>query len=165
MPPCLIFYFYSGIAWSKTGTIASILPGGQSLELRYIRADPKDGIWGLSDPTPFAPCPNLSGGPLVHLSWSPTNTSSELAVIDAVGRVLIYSFVSHLNRPTLIRRWDADPIDDLHAVVGTYWLNMLPQHPSKVSKYWSCMATGSTDFSQDDSRIWTCHQERQQQHL
>lgn len=121
------------IAWSKTGTIASIVPGGQSMELRYIRANPKDGTWGLSEPTPFTPWPNLNGGPLVHLSWSPTNMSSELAVVDAVGRVLIYNFGANLNRPTLIRMWDADPVDDLHAVVGTYWLNIVPPNPAKVS--------------------------------
>ena len=108
------------------------MPGGQSLELRYIRANPKDGTWGLSEPTPLVPWPNLSGGPIVHLSWSPTNNSSELAIIDAVGRVLIYNFGTHLNKPTLSRRWDTDPIDDLHAVVGTYWLHILPQNPTKV---------------------------------
>ncbi|KAK7753742.1 Mediator of RNA polymerase II transcription subunit 16 [Diatrype stigma] len=122
-----------GIAWSKTGTIASIVPGGQSLELRYIRADPKDGTWGLSEPTPFVPWPNLAGGPIVHLSWSPMNSSSELAVVDAVGRVLIFSVGANLNRPTLIRRWDSDPVDDLHAVVGTYWLNVKPSNSAKAS--------------------------------
>lgn len=121
------------IAWSKTGTIASVLPGGQSLELRYIRANPKDGTWGLSEPTPFTPWPNLAGGPIVHLSWSPTNSSSELAIIDAVGRVLIFTFGANLNRPSLIRRWDTDPVDDLHAVVGTYWLNVVPPNSAKVS--------------------------------
>ncbi|RYP53448.1 hypothetical protein DL768_001593 [Monosporascus sp. mg162] len=122
-----------GIAWSKTGTIASIAPDGQSLELRYLRADPKDGTWGLSEPTPLAPWPNLAGGPLVHLSWGPAVTSSELAVIDAVGRVLIFNFGLNLNRPTLTRRWDTDPIDDLHAVVGTYWLNLVPPNPAKLN--------------------------------
>ncbi|RYO79913.1 hypothetical protein DL766_003840 [Monosporascus sp. MC13-8B] len=109
------------------------LHDGQSLELRYLRADPKDGTWGLSEPTPLAPWPNLAGGPLVHLSWGPAVTSSELAVIDAVGRVLIFNFGLNLNRPTLTRRWDTDPIDDLHAVVGTYWLNLVPPNPAKLN--------------------------------
>lgn len=115
-----------GIAWGKCGTIASIAPDGKSLELRYIRADPKDATWGLSEPTPCKPWQNLIGGPIVHLSWSPTSTSSELAVIDAVGRVLILNFSTNLNRPVIVRRWDADPIDDIHAIVGTLWLNTFP---------------------------------------
>ena len=120
-----------GIAWSKAGTIASIAPDGQSLELRYIRAHPKDASWGLSRSTPYAPWQSLPGGPIVHLSWAPTQ-SSELAVVDAVGRVLILTFNTNLNRPATYRRWDGDPIDDLHAVVGTYWLNTMPSHRGHV---------------------------------
>lgn len=70
------------------------------------------------------PWQNLHGGPVVHLSWGPA--SSELAVVDAVGRVLLLNFNSDLNRPLVSRRWDGDAIDDLHTIVGTYWLNQLP---------------------------------------
>lgn len=89
----------------------------------YIHAKDKDATFTLSDPTTIAPWETLPGGPLVHLSWSPA--SPELAVIDAVGRVLIISFSANLNRPSPSRRWDGDSIDDLQAVVGTYWL---PSH-------------------------------------
>ncbi|KAI0007080.1 RNA polymerase II mediator complex subunit Sin4 [Xylariaceae sp. FL0662B] len=112
------------IAWSKGGTIASIAPDGHSLQLRYLRASAKDATWGLSRPNTIAPWSNLPGGPIVHLSWGPA--SSELAVVDAVGRVLIFGFNANLNRPSLSRRWDSDPLDDLHAVVGTYWLQTAP---------------------------------------
>ncbi|KAI5926303.1 RNA polymerase II mediator complex subunit Sin4 [Camillea tinctor] len=115
-----------GIAWSKGGTIASITPDGESLQLRYLRASPKDASWALSEPKTIIPWNNLSGGPLVHLSWSPAN--SELAAIDSVGRVFLMSFNSDLNRPMPIRKWDADPVDDLHSVVGTYWLNPIPSN-------------------------------------
>ncbi|KAI1485217.1 RNA polymerase II mediator complex subunit Sin4 [Biscogniauxia mediterranea] len=115
-----------GIAWSKGGTIASIAPDGESLQLRYLRASPKDANWALSEPKTIAPWNNLAGGPLVHLSWSPAN--SELAAIDSVGRVFLMSFNSDLNRPSTIRKWDADPIDELHLVVGTYWLNPIPSN-------------------------------------
>ncbi|KAK7969623.1 mediator of RNA polymerase II transcription subunit 16 [Apiospora saccharicola] len=116
-----------GLAWSKSGTITSIAPDGQSLDLRYIRAHPKDATWGLSEPTRCEVSPNLSGGPIVHISWAPTQ-SSELAVIDAAGRVLILNFNTNLNKMLPIRKWDADPVDDLHAVVGTYWMNPMPSH-------------------------------------
>ncbi|KAJ8127316.1 hypothetical protein O1611_g6320 [Lasiodiplodia mahajangana] len=110
--------------WSKGGTIASIAPDGQSLELRYLRANPTDAAWELSEPKVITPWQNLNGGPVVHLSWGPAN--SELAVVDAVGRVLLLNFNSDLNRPHVSRRWDGDAVDDLHTIVGTYWLNQLP---------------------------------------
>lgn len=114
------------MAWSKGGTIASISPDGRSLELRYLRASPQDATWELSEPKVIAPWENLNGGPLVHLSWGPAN--SELAVIDAVGRVLLLSFNNELNRPHISRRWTGDAVDDLHTIVGTYWLNQLPSN-------------------------------------
>ncbi|KAI0141837.1 RNA polymerase II mediator complex subunit Sin4 [Xylariaceae sp. FL1272] len=115
-----------GLAWSKGGSIASIAPDGRSLELRHLRADPKDGQWGLSEPKSIQLWENnFAGGPIVHLSWGPAPQSHELAVMDAVGRVCMLSFNTDINRPTILRRWDGDAVDDLHAVVGTYWLNPL----------------------------------------
>ncbi|KAI0126017.1 RNA polymerase II mediator complex subunit Sin4 [Xylariales sp. AK1849] len=121
-----------GLAWSKTGTIASIAPDGLSLELRYIRARPKDATWGLSEPTTSTPWQDLAGGPIVHLSWAPTQTS-ELAIIDAVGRVTIVNFSTNVNRALPARRWDSDPVDDVNAVVGTYWLNTFPSHRNSAN--------------------------------
>lgn len=106
-------------------------PDGRSIELRYLRAHPKDASWGLSEPTTFVPEGSLLGGPIVHLAWSPTQTS-DLAIIDAVGRVLIVNFSTNVNRPTTQRRWDEDSTDDLNAVVGTFWLNILPTHRNQV---------------------------------
>ena len=68
----------------------------------------------------------------MHISWAPTQTS-ELAVIDAAGRVLILNFNSNLNKMHPSRKWDTDPVDDLHAVVGTYWMNPIPSHRGVVS--------------------------------
>ncbi len=47
--------------------------------------------------------------------------------MDAVGRVAILTFSTNLNRPYQQRTWEADPVDDMHAVVGSYWLPLLPQ--------------------------------------
>jgi mediator of RNA polymerase II transcription subunit 16 len=65
----------------------------------------------------------MEGGPLKHLSWSPNG--SDLAAIDAAGRVTILSVFSTLNKPTLSRVGQGDPSDDLHAVVGSFWLNLI----------------------------------------
>ncbi|KAI1859795.1 hypothetical protein JX265_010244 [Neoarthrinium moseri] len=122
-----------GLAWSKTGSIASIAPDGRSLELRYIRADPKDATWGLSEPTTCTPWQNLAGGPIVHLAWAPTQ-GSELAIIDAVGRVLMVNFGTNVNTPSpAARSWDKDPLDDTNAVVGTYWLPSYPAHRGQAN--------------------------------
>ncbi|KAF7557671.1 hypothetical protein G7046_g5986 [Stylonectria norvegica] len=113
------------VAWSRTGTIASITPDGLTVELRYLRRHPSNGSWDLSESTN---CPFVKGSPtipLVHLAWAGTS-SPDLAIIDAVGRVTIVSFSICLNNPYGIRSWDADSIDDMHAVVGAYWLNTLP---------------------------------------
>src|SRR5271168_3116069 len=104
------------IAWSKWGSIASISSNGLALELRNLRCHPENGIWGLSEPTITPPLTStMDGGPLKHLCWSPTG--SELAVIDAAGRVTILAIFSSLNKPTLSRHCQADPADDLHSVV------------------------------------------------
>ncbi|KAI0196128.1 RNA polymerase II mediator complex subunit Sin4 [Xylaria flabelliformis] len=143
-----------GIAWSKGGTIASITPDGQSLELRYLRANPKDASWELSEPKVISPWPNLNGGPIVHLSWGPA--SSELAVIDVVGRVLLLSFNSDLNRSVVSRRWDTDPIDDLHTIVGTYWLNQLPANTRFYPTYSPAVkGTKGTDYTFENSGVPT----------
>ncbi|KAM0343821.1 hypothetical protein ACHAPU_008090 [Fusarium lateritium] len=113
------------VAWSRTGTIANITSDGQNVELRYLRRSPDDGSWDLSEPTT---CPFVKGSPtipIVHLSWAGTSIP-DLAVIDAVGRVAVVSFSISLNHPFVQRRWDADPIDDVHAIVGSYWLNVAP---------------------------------------
>ncbi|KAI8629437.1 RNA polymerase II mediator complex subunit Sin4 [Xylariaceae sp. FL1651] len=143
-----------GLAWSKGGTIASISPNGQSLELRYLRADPKDATWGLSEPKVIAPWQSLIGGPIVHLSWGPA--SSELAVIDAVGRVLLLNFNTDLNRPMISRRWDGDAVDDLHAIVGTYWLNPLPANSRFYPTYSPAVKSKKgTDYTFETSGVPT----------
>ncbi|KAK0633513.1 mediator complex, subunit Med16 [Immersiella caudata] len=113
------------IAWSRQGTIASISKDADSIDLRFLRCHSDTGAWDLSEPTPCSVLtPVQSGVPIVHLAWAPTS-SPELAVIDAAGRISILSFSITLNRPYSTRKWDVDVVDDLHAVVGCYWLPLI----------------------------------------
>lgn len=109
------------VAWSKVGTIASITPDGQELELRFLRCQPKDGEWGLSDPTTCSLVRGTPEDPLVHLEWAETN-NPELAVFDSAGRVALLIFSTTVNHSFIVRRWDSDPVDDNQAVVGCHWL-------------------------------------------
>lgn len=115
-----------GIAWSRSGCIASILPSGLGLEFRNLRAHPYDGTWALSAPTEYPKMvTSVEGGPLQHVEWSPNGT--DLAVIDASGRVSILAMTSSLNKPSVARNGLVDQgVDDLHSIVGCKWLGLLP---------------------------------------
>ncbi|KAK1241472.1 hypothetical protein MKX08_001446 [Trichoderma sp. CBMAI-0020] len=115
------------LAWSKSGTIATISADGQYLQHRFLRCNPLDGTWDLSQPTTCELLRGTPGIPLVHLEWGSTNIP-ELAVIDAVGRVIIVNFAISLNHPFVTRKYDTDPIDDANAVVGAHWLAVAPSN-------------------------------------
>ncbi|KFX86163.1 hypothetical protein O988_09735, partial [Pseudogymnoascus sp. VKM F-3808] len=115
------------IAWSRWGSIASITSNGFGLEFRNLRIHPKDGSWDLSDPTIIPQITStVDGGQLKHLCWSPNG--ADLAAIDAAGRIAILNLSHSLNKPTFTRNSSVDPIEDLHAVVGAYWLNLSPSN-------------------------------------
>ncbi|KAL6904390.1 mediator complex, subunit Med16 [Trichoderma evansii] len=118
------------LAWSKSGTIATISADGQYLQHRFLRCNPLDGTWDLSQPTTCELLKGTPGIPLVHLEWGSTNIP-ELAIIDAVGRVVIVSFSISLNHPFITRKYDTDTIDDANAVVGAHWLAVAPQNQQK----------------------------------
>ena len=126
------------IAWSRQGTIASIGADSRSIDLQFLRTNPKDGSWSLSEQTPCTLFgTSFQGGPIAHLAWAATG-SPELAIIDSVGRISLLTFSMSLNRPYQLRSWDADPVDDLNAVVGCYWLPLIPQSkqvPSTLAFY------------------------------
>ncbi|PON23873.1 hypothetical protein TGAM01_v207201 [Trichoderma gamsii] len=115
------------LAWSKSGTIATISADGQYLQHRFLRCNPLDGTWDLSQPTTCELLRGTPGIPLVHLEWGSTNIP-ELAIIDAVGRVIILSFSISLNHPFVTRKYDTDLIDDANAVVGAHWLAVAPSN-------------------------------------
>ena len=120
------------IAWSRWGSIASITLNGAGLEFRNLRIHPKDGSWDMSDPTIIPQITSsLDGGPLKHLCWSPNG--ADLAVIDTAGRIAILTFGHSLNKPNITRNSQVDPIEELRAVVGAYWLNLSPTNLRQVS--------------------------------
>lgn len=90
-----------------------------------LRAHPSNGSWGLSEPSTTDLVKGTVANPLVHLEWSPT-TAPDLAVFDSVGRVSIINFPVSLNSPYDNRKWDADAVDDMNAVVGCHWLPVAP---------------------------------------
>ncbi|KAI8264906.1 hypothetical protein K4K56_005253 [Colletotrichum sp. SAR 10_98] len=132
-----------GVAWSRSGAIASVSPDGRSLETRFLRSHPDNGEWGLSEPTKVELVSTNPSSPIVHLAWAST-ASPELAVIDATGRVSILTYSINLNRPFATRKWDHEPCDDLHAVVGCYWLALAPQS----KQYYVCHGPAVKDGNQ-----------------
>ncbi|KAL7786186.1 mediator complex, subunit Med16 [Trichoderma ceciliae] len=138
------------LAWSKSGTIATISPDGQHLQHRFLRCHPLNGIWDLSKPTTCELVKGSPGIPLVHLEWGSTNIP-ELAIIDAVGRVVIVSFSISLNHPFITRKYDTDTIDDANAVVGTHWLAVAPPNQQKPYNVMYGPATKNGNAYQYDS--------------
>ncbi|OAA48761.1 Mediator of RNA polymerase II transcription subunit 16 [Metarhizium rileyi] len=118
------------VAWSKSGTIASLTPDGQTIELRFLRCHPDTGTWELSEPTTCDVVKGTPATPLVHLEWSSTNIP-DLAVIDAAGRVAFASCPISLNHPFTTGKWETDTIDDLQGIAGCYWLPVLPSNQQK----------------------------------
>lgn len=144
------------VAWSRTGTIASITANGQELQLRHLRAHPDDGTWDLSEPTVCKLVQGTPAIPLVHLEWAATN-SPELAIFDDVGRVAVISFTIALNHPFVIRTWDSDLIDNTNAAAGCYWLPVVPPQPQVSQQIWMCSVqvsalTSSTETLQHLAR-------------
>ncbi|KAK0729360.1 mediator complex, subunit Med16 [Apiosordaria backusii] len=122
-----------GIAWGRVGSIACVSKDGMSVDVRYIRCNPENGEWDLNHPNSsgtisLGPSPSSfislpsAGAPIVHVVWAPTTHMPDLAVIDGLGRITILTFPLQINRPYPARKWDADPVDDLHSVVGCHWL-------------------------------------------
>ncbi|KAJ5714011.1 Mediator complex subunit Med16 [Penicillium malachiteum] len=111
------------IAWSRMGCIAYISPDGLRVSVRNLKCDSSDGKWVLSEETPLPPITDAHGGhPLVHLSWNETGT--EMAVVDYLGRISIYSLSFSLNSITGVRPVHYDSGDDSNQIVGMMWLNI-----------------------------------------
>lgn len=104
------------------GCLAYISQDGYRINVRHLLCRPSDGKWVLSEDTQSH---TVADGPgnhaLVHLEWS--ETGSELAVVDAGGRVAIFSISTALNNIVLHRQATLDQADDGAQVVGMLWLN------------------------------------------
>lgn len=128
------------VVWSRYGNIASISPNG-CLELQGLRVHPRDGSWDLSEPTlvPHVGTSSLTQVPLQHLSWSPNGF--DLAAIDAAGRVAMFTALVYRNKAQACRNVMQDSIDELHAVAGSMWLNLMPGDPRSVRYAFLCYLT------------------------
>ena len=111
------------LVWSKNGCIAYVTRDGCSVVVRNLMCDSSNGQWRLSKEylvDNVATTHNEQH--IVHLSWSHYGT--DLAVVDAFGRISIYSMFMAINRLSLYRRCVSDPEDNLSAVVGVTWLHI-----------------------------------------
>ncbi|KAJ5246826.1 Mediator complex subunit Med16 [Penicillium chermesinum] len=110
------------IAWSRLGCIAYISPDGLRVSVRHLRSNASDGKWELSEETPL---PIVSethlGNQLVHLSWN--EVGSEVAIVDCMGRLSIFSISIALNSITGTRTASVDAGDDSNQIVGLMWLS------------------------------------------
>lgn len=110
------------LAWSRLGCIAYISQDGHRVHVRHLVCRPSDGKWVLSNDHPLNPVTEAHGGhTLTHLSWN--ETGSELAVVDASGRVSVFSISIALNSIVTHRQAIIDSADDGSQVVGMMWLN------------------------------------------
>lgn len=104
------------------GCIAYVSPDGARVNVRHLQCRPSDGKWVLSEESSLGAVMEAhSGSQLVHLSWN--ETGSELAVVDCLGRVSIYSISMALNSITGLRQATFDSSDDSNQVIGMMWLN------------------------------------------
>jgi mediator of RNA polymerase II transcription subunit 16 len=122
------------VAWSNLGCIAYVKRDGNGVIIRNLLCRPEDGRWTLGGEFPISQAvPNDDGQQIVHLSWNPSG--SELAVVDTLGRLSIFTIYIAVNRLSLSRSGVVDQEDDLGAIVGMSWLNierMVIDHLRKV---------------------------------
>jgi len=61
------------------------------------------------------------GQPIIHLSWNVVG--SDLAIVDALGRLSIFTVYISIDRLNCVRAAVMDQDDDLSPLVGFWWLN------------------------------------------
>ncbi|KAH0544055.1 hypothetical protein FGG08_001673 [Glutinoglossum americanum] len=116
------------VAWSNLGCIAYVKRDGNAVVIRNLLCRPDDGRWTLGGEFPVSQVsPNDDGQQIVHLSWNPSG--SELAVVDMLGRLSIFTIYITVNRLNQSRSSVVDQEDDLGAIVGMSWLNIERMFP------------------------------------
>lgn len=112
------------LSWSKNGCIARISADGYTIKLTPFARDAETGKWDLQKDVDLKVPQGRDEFPFVHLSWS--HLGNDLAVMDAVGRVMIFSCNMCLDRMTHIRTEVAQPEAEVDGVVGMHWLAIHP---------------------------------------
>ncbi|KAL0261020.1 Mediator of RNA polymerase II transcription subunit 16 [Diplodia seriata] len=113
------------ISWSKSGCVASITRDGRGVNLRAFQRNPVDGKWILGDEAPLHIPSVHEEFPLVHVSWG--HLGVDLAVVDAAGRILVYTAAQAADRMKLSREPFSDHESESNALVGLHWLPVAPQ--------------------------------------
>jgi mediator of RNA polymerase II transcription subunit 16 len=112
------------IAWSKNGCVAYISADGDAVNLKVFSRDAENGKWDLRKDVPLEVPQGREQFPFVHLSWS--HLGNDLAVMDAAGRVMVFSCAMALDRMHFIRAELAHPEAEVDGVVGMHWLAIHP---------------------------------------
>ncbi|KAF2833269.1 hypothetical protein CC86DRAFT_365215, partial [Ophiobolus disseminans] len=128
------------IAWSKNGCVACISPDGYTINLKVFARNAEVGKWDLREDVPLQVPRGRDEFPFVHLSWS--HLGNDLAVMDAAGRVMVFSCAMALDRMTFIRADLAHPEAEVDGVVGMHWLAIHP-YEAKNHIAWSTTREGS----------------------
>ena len=95
-----------------------------SVRLAFLSVNPTDGSWYLKDKFLNDKLGMLdSRHPVVHLQWNPSS-GVDLGIVDAAGRLCIFSH-SHMaqNTTSIVRPAAEDQENDLNRPVGMFWLN------------------------------------------
>ncbi|KAL8920524.1 MAG: hypothetical protein Q9172_004478 [Xanthocarpia lactea] len=110
------------IAWSNTGCIATIANGGDTVTLRNLYCDPASGLWNLSDGDEAKEVALVHAGQtLKHLSWNDPGT--DLAVIDTLGHISVFSLLTSINRCSVTKRCVLGVENNFSVPVGSTWLS------------------------------------------
>lgn len=128
------------IAWSKSGCVASITPDGRGVNLRAFFRNSSDGKWILGEEIPLKIPQAHDDFPFVHISWGHIGT--DLAVLDAAGRIFIFTNMYALGRMMMTRVSTIDQEDEMGAVVGMHWLSIIP-HQQRNHIAWSANRDGN----------------------
>ncbi|KAI9686670.1 MAG: mediator complex subunit [Bogoriella megaspora] len=110
----------SKIAWSNSGAVASILPGGRRVVLRVFQRNVRRRSWDFGEELPLSINPTPEAPRIVHLSWN--MSGSILALMDACGRVGIFSSSGAIGKLQQVRNHEQDDEDDSSKIVSCYWL-------------------------------------------
>ena len=107
---------------SRLGCLAYISQDGLRINVRHLLCRPSDGKWVLSEDNQSYSVADSPGNQLlVHLEWS--ETGGDLAVVDAAGRVSVFSISTALNNIALHCQASLYLADDGAQVVGMLWLS------------------------------------------